>query len=195
MNAGLQQTNYPYGNFSDTSNWTFLKPEGSIGHVFKICIRTEKQNQSSCFPLGPHEISVLIELTLGHLRSHLAVSYTHILSRLRAAPKLTATSCCLCRNTHTNTQTHRQTDRQTHTHTKKKRIHECRMEKSLQKWSHKRIYNDSRTWNGDIAAPIQSRRGGCSWWTVLWGSHENNPSCHGCKSINAYPRILLHEYP
>ena len=37
----------------------------------KTCIRTENQNQESFSPFGPHEISVLIELTLGHLRYHL----------------------------------------------------------------------------------------------------------------------------
>ena len=58
---------------------TFLTPlaeyfsdlKGSIGHVFTVCIRTENQNQASFSPFGPHEISVLIELTLGHLRYHL----------------------------------------------------------------------------------------------------------------------------
>ncbi len=29
------------------------------------------KNQASVSPFGPHEISVLIELTLGHLRYHL----------------------------------------------------------------------------------------------------------------------------
>ena len=33
-----------------------------------VCIRTENQNQVSFYPFVPHEISVLIELTLGHLR-------------------------------------------------------------------------------------------------------------------------------
>ena len=47
-----------------------LRPKGSIGHVFTVCIRTENQNQASFSPFGPHEISVLIELTLGHLRYH-----------------------------------------------------------------------------------------------------------------------------
>ena len=32
-----------------------------------VCIRTENQNQVSFYPSVPHEISVLIELTLGHL--------------------------------------------------------------------------------------------------------------------------------
>lgn len=45
-----------------------LRPKGSIGHVFTVCIRTENQNQASFSPFGLHEISVLIELTLGHLR-------------------------------------------------------------------------------------------------------------------------------
>ena len=33
-----------------------------------VCIRTENQNQVSFYPFILHEISVLIELTLGHLR-------------------------------------------------------------------------------------------------------------------------------
>ena len=37
----------------------------------QCCIHTENQNQASFSPFGPHEISVLIELTLGHLRYHL----------------------------------------------------------------------------------------------------------------------------
>ena len=67
MNAWLPQASYPCGNFSDTSSWTFLRPKGSIGHVFTVCIRTENQNQVSFYPFVLHEISVLIELTLGHL--------------------------------------------------------------------------------------------------------------------------------
>ena len=47
------------------------RPKGSIGHVFTVRIRTENQNQASLSPFGLHEISVLIELTLGHLRYHL----------------------------------------------------------------------------------------------------------------------------
>ena len=39
--------------------------------LFTVCIRTENENQASFSPFGPHEISVLIELTLGHLRYHL----------------------------------------------------------------------------------------------------------------------------
>ena len=65
------QASYPCGNFSDTSSWMFLRPKGSIGHAFAVCIRTENQNQASFSPFGQHEISVLIELTLGHLRYHL----------------------------------------------------------------------------------------------------------------------------
>ena len=68
MNAWLPQASYPCGNFSDTSSCNFRKPKGSIGHVFTVCIRTENQNQASFSPFRLHEISVLIELTLGHLR-------------------------------------------------------------------------------------------------------------------------------
>ena len=46
----------------------FVKPKGSIGHAFAVRIRTENRNQASFSPSGLHEISGLIELTLGHLR-------------------------------------------------------------------------------------------------------------------------------
>ena len=58
----------PCGNFSDTSSCKFHRPKGSIGHAFTVCIRTENQNQASFSPFGLQEISVLIELALGHLR-------------------------------------------------------------------------------------------------------------------------------
>ena len=58
----------PCGNFSDTSSVKFPRAKGSIGHAFTVCIRTENQNQVSFYPFVLHEISVLIELTLGHLR-------------------------------------------------------------------------------------------------------------------------------
>jgi hypothetical protein len=67
MNAWLPQASYPCGNFSDTSSLRFLKPKGSIGHAFTVCIHTENQNQRSFYPFVLHEISVLIELLLGHL--------------------------------------------------------------------------------------------------------------------------------
>jgi len=67
MNAWLPQASYPCGNFSDTSSLKFKKFKGSIGHAFTVCIRTENQNQVSFYPFVLHEISVLIELTLGHL--------------------------------------------------------------------------------------------------------------------------------
>ena len=67
MNAWLPQASYPCGNFSDTSSLKFQKTKGSIGHAFTVCIHTENQNQSSFYPFVLHEISVLIELDLGHL--------------------------------------------------------------------------------------------------------------------------------
>ena len=72
MNAWLPQASYPCGNFSDTSSLKFLKTKGSIGHAFTVCIHTENQNQMSFYPFVLHEISVLIELILGHLRYLLA---------------------------------------------------------------------------------------------------------------------------
>ena len=67
MNAWLPQASYPCGNFSDTSSFKLQKTKGSIGHAFAVCIHTENQNQVSFYPFILHEISVLIELTLGHL--------------------------------------------------------------------------------------------------------------------------------
>jgi hypothetical protein len=71
MNAWLPQASYPCGNFSDTSSLRFAKAKGSIGHAFAVCIRTGNQNQVSFSPFGRQEISVLFELTLGHLRYRL----------------------------------------------------------------------------------------------------------------------------
>ena len=71
MNAWLPQASYPCGNFSDTSTGTCLPEKGSIGHNFLARIRTENQRQTSFSPFGLHEISVLIELILGHLRYRL----------------------------------------------------------------------------------------------------------------------------
>ena len=68
MNAWLPQASYPCGNFSDTSRLKLSASKGSIGHAFTVCIHTENQNQASFYPFVLHEISVLIELTLGHLR-------------------------------------------------------------------------------------------------------------------------------
>ena len=68
MNAWLPQASYPCGNFSDTSSLKFERTKGSIGHAFTVCIRTENQNQMSFYPFVLHEISVLVELILGHLR-------------------------------------------------------------------------------------------------------------------------------
>ena len=71
VNAWLPQASYPCGNFSDTSTCNFRKRKGSIGHNFLARIRTENQRQASFSPFGLHEISVLIELILGHLRYRL----------------------------------------------------------------------------------------------------------------------------
>ena len=71
MNAWLPQASYPYGNFSDTSAQTCPGCKGSIGHAFTVCNSTEIQNQVSFCPFALREISVLIELTVGHLRYRL----------------------------------------------------------------------------------------------------------------------------
>ncbi|KAK8616972.1 hypothetical protein V6N13_116942 [Hibiscus sabdariffa] len=72
MNAWLPQASYPCGNFSETSSFKFRRSKGSIGHAFTVRIRTGNQNQTSFYPFVPHEISVLVELILGHLRYLLA---------------------------------------------------------------------------------------------------------------------------
>ncbi|KAJ0963100.1 hypothetical protein J5N97_028222 [Dioscorea zingiberensis] len=69
MNAWLPQASYPCGNFSDTSSFKSRRAKGSIGHAFTVRIRTGNQNQTSFYPFVPHEISVLVELILGHLRN------------------------------------------------------------------------------------------------------------------------------
>ncbi|KAK8640927.1 hypothetical protein V6N13_008679 [Hibiscus sabdariffa] len=67
MNSWLPQASYPCSNFSDTSSFKFRRSKGSIGHAFTVRIRTGNQNQTSFYPFVPHEISVLVELILGHL--------------------------------------------------------------------------------------------------------------------------------
>ncbi|CAM9090452.1 unnamed protein product [Phaeothamnion confervicola] len=92
MNAWLPQASYPCGNFSDTSSLKSQRTKGSIGHAFAVCIRTENQNQVSFYPFVLHEISVLIELTLGHLCYRLTDvppqpnSPPDVVSRLRRPP-------------------------------------------------------------------------------------------------------------
>ncbi|CAN6989854.1 unnamed protein product, partial [Brassica rapa subsp. trilocularis] len=58
-----------YERFSDTFSFKFRRSKRSIGHAFTVRIRTENQNQTSFYPFVPHEIFVLVELILGHLRS------------------------------------------------------------------------------------------------------------------------------
>eukprot|EP00178_Gracilaria_changii_P004723 TRINITY_DN176_c0_g1_i7.p1 TRINITY_DN176_c0_g1~~TRINITY_DN176_c0_g1_i7.p1 ORF type:complete len:117 (+),score=2.45 TRINITY_DN176_c0_g1_i7:547-897(+) len=67
-NSWPPQASYPCGNFSDTSRFKSRIVKGSIGHAFAVCISTENQNQVSFSPFGLQEISVLFELTVGHLR-------------------------------------------------------------------------------------------------------------------------------
>ncbi|KAK7405585.1 hypothetical protein VNO78_07046 [Psophocarpus tetragonolobus] len=53
---------------SAMTNCANQRTKGSIGHAFMVRIRTGNQNQTSFYPFVPHEISVLVELILGHLR-------------------------------------------------------------------------------------------------------------------------------
>ena len=68
MNAWLPQASYPCGNFSDTSSFVPRNTRGSIGHAFTVGMLTEHSNQRSFYPFVQNEISVLMELLLGHLR-------------------------------------------------------------------------------------------------------------------------------
>ncbi|CAN6967572.1 unnamed protein product, partial [Brassica rapa subsp. trilocularis] len=56
------------GSKSNVAMNAWLPQARSIGHAFTVRIRTENQNQTSFYPFVPHEISVLVELILGHLR-------------------------------------------------------------------------------------------------------------------------------
>ena len=68
MDAWLPQASYPCGNFSDTSYQKQSGLKGSIGLAFADCTHTENQDQDSFCPFALREVSVLFELTLGHLR-------------------------------------------------------------------------------------------------------------------------------
>src|ERR1700726_396412 len=67
-NVKGQTSANPCGNFSGTSSLKFRGTKGSIGHTFMVCIHTENQNQGDFYPFVLHEISVLVESPLGHLR-------------------------------------------------------------------------------------------------------------------------------
>ena len=58
---------HTFGNFSDTPHVKFQELKGSIGHWLHFCICTGNQNQRSIYPFIQHDISILIELILGHL--------------------------------------------------------------------------------------------------------------------------------
>src|SRR6185437_14181811 len=70
MNAWPPQASYPCGNFSDTSG--FKPRTEKFQRIdrprFAVRIRTGNRNQTSFYPSVPHEISVPVELVLGHLR-------------------------------------------------------------------------------------------------------------------------------
>ena len=42
-----------------------------LGYVSTACIRAADPSQTSDSPFGPHEHAIVMELTFGHLRSHL----------------------------------------------------------------------------------------------------------------------------
>ncbi|UYV83194.1 hypothetical protein LAZ67_23000137 [Cordylochernes scorpioides] len=64
MNAWSPQAIYPF----DTSCFKPRISKGSIGHAFAVRIRTENQDQASFCTFTSREVSVLVELALGHLR-------------------------------------------------------------------------------------------------------------------------------
>ncbi|KAL2248082.1 UNVERIFIED_CONTAM: hypothetical protein Sindi_2660500 [Sesamum indicum] len=68
MNTWLPQASYPCGNFSDTSSSKSRRSKGTFGYALMVRIRTRNQNQTSFYPSVLHEISILVELMLGHLR-------------------------------------------------------------------------------------------------------------------------------
>ena len=69
MNAWLPQASYPCGNFLTPLASNSEEMTKRIDRrAFTVCIRTENQNQMSFCPFALREVSVLTELTLGHLR-------------------------------------------------------------------------------------------------------------------------------
>jgi hypothetical protein len=78
--------------------------KGSIGRAFTVRIRTENKNQISFYPFVLHQISVLVELILGHLRylvtdvppqpNSPSESVSHLDHRYRGAPEGTLATIC-----------------------------------------------------------------------------------------------------
>src|SRR5512133_2308983 len=86
MNAWLPQASYPCGNFSDTPGLKLHRKRKSNMNKFTFEFSTlgiagprfrglysywKYKNQGSFYPYVLHEISVLVELPLGHLRYRL----------------------------------------------------------------------------------------------------------------------------
>jgi len=83
MNAWRPQASYPCGDFSVTSGSTLgtsngargcphappaVLTKGSLGHAFTSHTLTESPSQGSFCPYALQEVSVPLELPLGHLR-------------------------------------------------------------------------------------------------------------------------------
>ncbi|KAI3476640.1 hypothetical protein L1887_61786 [Cichorium endivia] len=66
--AGTRVASSPDSDLEAFSHNPAPRSKGSLGHAFTVRIRTGNQNQTSFYPSVPHEISVLVELILGHLR-------------------------------------------------------------------------------------------------------------------------------
>uniref|UniRef100_A0A0N5BJJ5 Reverse transcriptase domain-containing protein n=1 Tax=Strongyloides papillosus TaxID=174720 RepID=A0A0N5BJJ5_STREA len=54
--------------FGKTGSDKHTNTKGSIGHPFRVCIRTENHDQANFCPFTLQEVSVLFEFALGHLR-------------------------------------------------------------------------------------------------------------------------------
>ena len=68
MNAWPPRASYPHGDVSDTSCLKPQRSERSGGPTFMVYIHTENQDQARFCPSASRQVSVLPELTLGHLR-------------------------------------------------------------------------------------------------------------------------------
>ena len=68
VNAWLPQASYPYGNLSDAPGRTRSAHKGALSRGFPACRDAETSGQESFCPCALRQVSVLAELSLGHLR-------------------------------------------------------------------------------------------------------------------------------
>ena len=91
MNTWLPQVSYPCGNFSDTSCLKLSISNGSISPILAVCIHTENQDQPSICPFALNEVSVLVELALGHVHYFL----TYVPPQSNSKPECPRRGSCL----------------------------------------------------------------------------------------------------